>query len=288
MVTRASLPDTLRRLGLERLGATLSALARPAIRMRSELCAGDDVPLGGSKLGGRPDLPAGVEWPRLGDEPLSFIAQFDCRELQRFEAGTLLPPDGVLSFFYDAEQQPWGYDPRDAGAARVLYHPASAGLSRRTHPPEITAHFRTKRVELHEILEFPSHNMYRAADSLREYWDPSKAGFDVEPDEIERLTDLFDPGFGSGEHQLFGYPSVIQDPMELECELVSHGINAGTTYPPEAVARWGARAAAWRLLLQIDSEHDMLWGDMGIIYFWITDDALRTREFDRAWLILQC
>src|ERR1700736_2293769 len=71
MVTRASLPDTLRRLGLKRLEATLSALARPAVRIRTEACADDDVPLGGSKLGGRPDLPDRVEWPRLADRPLT-------------------------------------------------------------------------------------------------------------------------------------------------------------------------------------------------------------------------
>ena len=298
MVTRASLPDTLRRLGLERLEATLSALARPAVRIRTEACADDDVPLGGSKLGGRPDLPDRVEWPRLADRPLTFIAQFDCRELQRFESGALLPPDGLLSFFYDAQDQPWGYDPADAGAARVLYHPASAGCTRRTFPREIAANeqlvfhraacFRTHRVELHEILEFPSHNLFRNASSLRDYWDSAATGFDVEPDEIERLAELFDPGFGNCEHQLFGYPSVIQNPMELECELVSHGVNVGTTYPPDAVARWGADAAAWRLLLQIDSDHDMLWGDMGMIYFWLTEDALRARAFERAWLILQC
>jgi uncharacterized protein YwqG len=268
VVTRANLSKALRRLGLARYEAALSASARPAIRMRTVRCNDDDVPLGGSKLGGKPDLPAGVAWPHWEGRPLNFIAQLDCSELQRFESAALLPPDGLLSFFYDAEEQPWGHDSADAGAARVLHHAANGGLERRAKP---RASFRANRLELHEILTFPT-----------------EAGFDVEPEEIGRLSVLFDPGVSHREHQLLGYPSVIQNPMELQCQLASHGVYVGEGYPADAVARWGAGAAAWRLLLQVDSIGDMMWGDMGMIYFWITEDALRAREFDRAWLALQC
>ena len=49
-------------------------------------------------------------------------------------------------------------------------------------------------------------------------------------------------------------------------------------------------AARWNLLLQVDSNEDigMMWGDMGRLYLWITEEDLKACRFDRSWLILQC
>jgi uncharacterized protein YwqG len=53
-----------------------------------------------------------------------------------------------------------------------------------------------------------------------------------------------------------------------------------------------AGVADWRLLLQLDSEmggdQEVLWGDVGRIYFWIRDEDLRAGRLDRTWTILQC
>jgi uncharacterized protein YwqG len=32
----------------------------------------------------------------------------------------------------------------------------------------------------------------------------------------------------------------------------------------------------------------MMWGDCGMVYYWIREQDLRERAFDRAWAILQC
>jgi len=56
------------------------------------------------------------------------------------------------------------------------------------------------------------------------------------------------------------------------------------------VAELRAGRSDWRLLLQVASDDAprMMWGDAGISYYWIRDEDLRERDFDRAWLILQC
>lgn len=52
-----------------------------------------------SWLGGRPRLPAGLEWPRIGDQPADFLAQISCADLPPDLWGGLGPRDGALAFF---------------------------------------------------------------------------------------------------------------------------------------------------------------------------------------------
>lgn len=62
-----------------------------------------------SFYGGLPIGPAQLVWPRVrhkpGDTPLSFLMQWDCRELSGQDGTGLLPRDGVLYLFADLN---WG------------------------------------------------------------------------------------------------------------------------------------------------------------------------------------
>ena len=48
----------------------------------------------------------------------------------------------------------------------------------------------------------------------------------------------------------------------------------------------------WMLLFQLDTveqgDFELMFGDCGHIYFYITKEDLAARRFDRIWLILQC
>ena len=80
--------------------------------------------------------------------------------------------------------------------------------------------------------------------------------------------------------------------MELECELVTHGLYCGdaTGYEDPRAKELEISSRQWRLLLQIDSDDsaEMMWGDVGRVYFWIREEDLRQARFDRTWTILQC
>lgn len=52
-----------------------------------------------SWIGGRPRLPAGVEWPKIDDQPADFLAQIDCGNLPKGLWDGLGPRDGTLAFF---------------------------------------------------------------------------------------------------------------------------------------------------------------------------------------------
>ena len=100
--------------------------------------------------------------------------------------------------------------------------------------------------------------------------------------------------YGDGPcHQVDGFPSPIQgDEMELECQLVSNGIYCGDSsgYESAEAAALRGGASDWRLLLQVDSDDDlkMMWGDGGVLYFWIREADARAGRFENTWVVLQC
>ena len=94
-------------------------------------------------------------------------------------------------------------------------------------------------------------------------------------------------------HRLLGHPQLIQNPMELECQLASNGIYCGgaSRFQEAEAKALEPGAVDWRLLLQIDTDEDgpeWMWGDVGRIYFWIKRQDLASLRFTDAWLIFQC
>ena len=148
---RLALREGLKAAGLRgHLAEAIADYAVPSLEMSA--AASTTVPVGATKIGGRPDLPEETAWPRrsdrireramepvLGTIPLAFLAQV---ELQ--EAARALPPDenplptsGVLSFFYDAYDQPWGYDPEDRHDFRVIHSGPKEDLAPAVPPEDL-------------------------------------------------------------------------------------------------------------------------------------------------------
>ena len=237
-----------------------------------------------SKIGGLPNLPAGLEWPKWKGVPLAFLAQIDLRESPESRPIENLPPSGQLYFFYDLEQTTWGFDPADRGSWRVLYSNDPPSRKPSTVPAGLSADgvYYERRVSFRGIRSMP--------DVLR-----------FEPDYRRIPDDVFDtvgelktaPFEGRPQHQIAGYPTPVQDDaMELECQLVSNGLYCGdpSGYQDPRVAALKPGAHEWKLLLQLDTDDDagMMWGDGGMLYFWIRGSDLAERDFSNVWMILQC
>jgi uncharacterized protein YwqG len=112
-------------------------------------------------------------------------------------------------------------------------------------------------------------------------------------DSYRGLCENLTSGGGPTQHRLLGHPQLIQNPMELECQLASNGVYCGGPegYESEKAKHLQSGAADWRLLLQIDTDEEgpgWMWGDVGRIYFWIKEHDLKNLRFRDAWLILQC
>jgi len=265
--------------GLGRFADSLVSLARPSVRLVPDPVT--PVRDRSSRLGGPPDLPTSVAWPRRDDAPLSFVAQVNLADVAPYDAEGLLPRDGLLSFFYDAvKQAAWGFDPADRGSATVMYIPATAPVQRREPPTDLSNAGVFQVVGLRPRAEVTV---------------PPWESYDVESvgmtqDEVFAYADLL-PDEDDVSHRLLGHPDPVQGDMQVKCQLVTHGLYCGDAsgYLDPRAKELLAGAAEWRLLLQVDSqrEAEMMWGDGGRIYYWIKHSDLVARDWESSWLMLQ-
>lgn len=115
-------------LDLAALQAALEAARVPCLE---PVFDGTEAAVGLGRVGGRPDLPPGYDWPRHAGQPMVFLFQVDLDALPEHElVRAHLPDHGVLSFFYDAFGEPW-----DGEDGLAVLHLSKAGLVR-TDPPE--------------------------------------------------------------------------------------------------------------------------------------------------------
>jgi uncharacterized protein YwqG len=256
----------------------LDALRKPAVRIVPATTSGF------SKIGGLPMLPAGFEWPTWKGKPQSFLCQIDLAAIPH-EAGTeMLPRQGFLFFFYDAEQGTWGFDPKDRGSWRVMYAETLKGASKAPAPAGLPKEglFAEVPVGFVEALTYP------------DWQDARVAALGLNDAQSDAFLELCSLVFeGEPAHQLLGYPSPVQNnDMDLECQLVTHGLYLGDVsgYKSPERAALEEGKTDWLLLLQLDSDDDakMMWGDVGMLYFWIRKQDLERRDFSNVWMILQC
>jgi uncharacterized protein YwqG len=275
----------LREAGLGQHEDSLVGLARPGVRLLSQPIDSADRQRSRTRLGGDPDLPSDFTWPSYQGVPQSFVAQIDLAEMHSVFRSAL-PDAGLLSFFYDSAQSVWGFDPSEAGATEVVYFPDGVELATRSSPPNHP-----------QFVRFDARSLGPQRDISFCPWESFELEMlELTSDELDAYATVAATNATSADsspaHRLLGHASPIQGDMQLECQLVSNGLQYGDT-TGSARARGAllrAGASDWRLLLQIDSDDDanMMWGDCGMLYWWMREADIESGRWDRAHLILQC
>lgn len=219
--------------------------------------------------------------------PLSFIAQVDLAQISC--AGPIdedIPTTGHLLLFYDADIQPWGFRPGDVAGGKLLYHKSDSKSLKRARIPSHTIYFEPLRCQFHQTITPVPPGSFEHRQLPRD---------DAENNRLyDWFFDLIEQTFGQewGYHQIGGQPLQIQGDMQLECQLVAHGLEFGSENPDhvELEAKLTPGARDWLLLLQFTTDEDagMFWGSGGNIYVWIHREDLRAQQFEKARVILQC
>lgn len=261
------------------VAATVAGLELPSVRLEAAQPCEPTAAV--TRFGGVPLVGEDFVWPRTADgRPLCLIGQWHCDEVNQWIGESVLPAGHLLCFFFDADEPAgWGLTPRDAELWRVTATdavnaaPAQIPVGAVTFPARSTAGRR--------VLTMPS----PWEPEIEAVWPPRSA----EAYAYQRLRTDHEP---DPRHRIFGWPDLQQSPMRLDCQVVSHGVDlmGSSGYSDPRVLSLQADAAAWRLLWQVDTDEPGLgwmWGDMGMLYFWIRSEDLAEGRFDRVWVILQ-
>jgi len=248
--------------GLSELISPFSGLTMPGFALEKEDAAGTLAP-GASKFGGAPDLPPDIETPHKDGKPLTLIAQLSLSDAALAGDARPLPASGVLSFFYDTEEQPWGGEEDDRGGWKVLYFEDPAELERREVPEELM------------LPEFAA--SFRAQETLDT---DAIINMDIDDAAGEAIFELLEEG--APHHRMLGHPFAVQNPVFTEIAHYCGGI--------EDWDEAEKAAEDYVLLFQMDSDDDLdaVWGDLGMLYFCIHEKDLAEKRFDRTQMVMQC
>jgi uncharacterized protein YwqG len=246
--------------------------------------------------------------------PLKFLGQIYLSEIPRYGNFPNLPPSGVLCFFWDALLYPPGGRASSKSSCRVVYLKEELALETLPFPSELIRKYEAEQwddqlndlifslsfepkwsLPLHSEITSPSFDRQEVENA------PTQPIFQKMPEDslqgfpqLNESNSLSAADFESGEaiHMLFGHPVEIQSPMEVMCQLCFHGFDLtdyNANFNPETFhLKEGVQD--WQLLLQLDSDDnlDWMWGDSGMLYFWIRKQDLEKEDFSNVWCEMQC
>lgn len=276
--------------GLSHISDAVVAAMKPSIRltllptdgsMYDRVPRPETTPVGVSKVGGAPDLPPDLEWPEWEGEPLNFLAQISLPEIMGFETGGLLPRDGMLYFFCDVTMD-WLFAEEPI---RFVFYAEDVSALRRSTPPasllEDSGVLTPCRIRFHQEWTMPNYSCVEVTalalteDEKQRYWETWVQWNERQPQPRPPC------------HRILGCPDVMYNDGRYQC------LNTGTVmaeewndpgYIAEWVKKWSPEAAKCLPLLQMDSDQgaDLNWGDAGFLYYFVHQDDLRARNFEKV------
>jgi uncharacterized protein YwqG len=237
----------------------LSAWAKPALALAP-------AKKGRSHLYGMASLPP-EEIPRHEHEPMMLLAEIDLAEAARALPDNPWPKEGLLCFFAAADgegsiREDESFNPL---AYRVVWHrgPAVEPADKPLTPAQPMA------MKAHRA------NLPDTSSAIVEGAHLDEANLEAYREHLEKKGWLDQPNG----HRLGGYPTILQN-NDLEAQAA---VKAGDLddYPRDMAEV--AMVARWRLLLQLDSDDEFMWGtDSGTLYFLVQEDDLARGDFSRV------
>lgn len=266
------------------------ALLRPAIR----LLAAEPGQLVVARLGGRPLVPEEFVWPAwTGHGPLTFVGEVDVDAVDQsdLDPGIELPKTGrLLAFYFDGSFDNFEgivgtWDRESLAGARLLHVQASRAECIQRATPDGVIEFKPQDLTGHQVMTFPNweHPVLRREFGLpdqdhREWMD--------HPINAEPFTGALWALHADGpRHQIGGWADPEQGPVEFE--VAQAVLDEPFEYGD---ARHTDEALRWSLLLQVasDDASDMMWGDVGALYWMTRVTPTEPTDLGRVSFTWQC
>lgn len=246
-----------------------------------------------SRIGGKPTLPEGMEWPYNTPEegestgsPLAFMAQFSFEELAEYDLDHVLPQKGMVYFFYDAAEEAAGFMVNEKDSARILFYEGDTEtLKEREFPEELEEDFQIPQFD----IQFATQSEVPLCEEYEQITQES-VSYGEYDDDLETLG--FDRDGDKEITKLLGYADLCQGSMLLICEMIRNGIDCHNFDYLEHKDEYIDAASEWILLFQVDtisnSEFELMFGDNGRLYYYIRKEDLQNKKFENGWFMTQC
>jgi hypothetical protein len=322
--------DSLRAAGVSAADAqALAAKAKLYVRVECER-AGDEaeIALGATKIGGAPDLPAGISWPWRPPYP---DHERRVEALQGF-VGRMKEEGGFEDYIVSFERKV-AEDARWIAAAAPLTFIAQIDLAAiwRAGPIDPDIPREGRLLFFYDTGKRPEGNRTADITGARLIYDVTPAAALIRaapPPELMQLKKeasfpaqrcvlsaaISPPSYLSlgwdacpmrgksrkaAENWWWEHTDRNHDhrigghPIQIQgydMQVQCALVSKGVSYGSRTAGVFKPAAKNWLLLVQIASDRSarMMWGDMGNLYVWIHRDALRARRFEEARVISQC
>lgn len=278
--------EELENLDTEKLDALISEIkARTAqSAYRIKMSNSEDISIFDSKFGGLPYWPKNMDYPtdENGDK-LILLAQinFDKAKLHDYR----LPKHGLLQFFISTDDlSGMDYeDPFSQKNFRIVYH---RELDRNVTAESVSA------------LGIYANTHFDGTDDCLPSYDEMLMSFEEMTDYMSESVDDFDALAGHIYKEVFD-KELVQGSLwktlnGTEYDYLYDGFKDCTFghkmlgYPSFTQSDPRASDEYQTLLLQIDSQDDIMWGDCGIANFFINEKDLRKLDFSNVMYTWDC
>ncbi len=252
--------------------------------------------LGKSQIGGWPDLPKGMEWPKWDGRPMSFLAQINLEEMHEINPQLHLPKQGLLSFFLGCTDDSYNRSGKNFYMVDLLigceaHHQEGIKIIYTEDLKELT------EVKNSESILPESFNSCEIIPTLggNPLPDVNSTVYEqlllkgAEVDNYNKLLDKVNADSDLDENwdNLFmGYPQLIQmNPPEIFCERAKLGLD-----PYQKATKKELDASSrWTMILQLTSDPnpDFIWGDGGHFYFYSNREKTLKGDFSESWVYFE-
>lgn len=247
-----------------------------------ELQQENDALLWQSRLGGRPYLPLNVEYPKskLTNRPLQFLAQINLSEIPSIED---FPEKGILQFYLDMSSMDLGVDEsldQIQFNHRVLYFPDVIKDDSQLQKSEDLMALSEIDEDETELWVAQSQLKFNLMEQYITFFDYRFAPLLFDRDQVATSDDYDDLVYAyetyqqayteqfqvEGGHRLGGYPNFL------------HSIDHRTEFDIEDHI----------LLMQLDTDEGLEWGDSGIAHWFIHPNDLKNKDFSKVIFLWAC